>query len=1010
MLLNLPCDIDDRFTLVAELGHGSHAIVYRATDRSLGREVAIKVLRSELIDSVVSERFRREIRLTSQLEHPNIAHVYDTGEFMGAPYFVTAIARGASLAERLSRERQLPVDEALSIARQIASALGHAHGAGIIHRDVKPANILLTPDGALLTDFGVARALERTPGTLATSTGVAVGTLLYMSPEQLCAEKGIDGRSDQYSLALVLYEMLAGVPPHVAANAEGLRALRVAGQHVPIRTLRPSVPEAVDAAIHTALCSTPADRHRSVLTFSASLDALAPRIETPRWRGSHETFLTARRALRRRQWLLSAGVTLGIASIGAFGAFHSLSSKTERPLANDASVRAFTVVPTGDITHSAPLAEALVAELGEWPAVHAVLGGGGLSGPQLAVRVSAIGGRLHATVAPRDASGAFHTARVSFPANAPLDGDSLRLLAARVIMASIVSLDSADTPDVIVSRVTPAVLSYARAWKALLSGELAQAHELFADAARTGAVPQAVLWQANVASWSAPMKPQVWRAAAQRALLNATHFSTRDSLIASGLYARANNGMDTACDAYSHATKLDGGAFAAWYGLAECLRIDSAVVEDLHSPTGARFRTSYWSAMRAYQEAVLRLPSAGLADLFSRLQDGARSLSATQRVGWRAAGHEPLYAGIATATGDSVEIFPMPLRRLASGDASTVPRSFQEATRRNRERLREIFAALATRAPSSVVAALGYTRALEYSGALDSPSPQPSALSQLARARALLRTKHDTLDAALAEMRVRLRLSDFAGTRRVANRVLELAPSASADDAERLVPVAVLINRAAAAESLLITAHSLEGNPAGAVSRDLARRHAAYVLSAAVGDCRALAAKRRDLVNAIRSEIAAAEVPAAVERFVGSGDWMGMTCVGAPAPEQSVASAPILLAIEALNHGDARRARNIVVTTEARRAGAASSAITWDTRFREIWVLVQSKDTAAAESRIAGTFANLKATMDYVLFDIPQSAALRQFIALCSNLGAAHPGAAYGAVCTDAQKNLISEP
>ncbi|HYW51197.1 MAG TPA: serine/threonine-protein kinase, partial [Gemmatimonadaceae bacterium] len=167
----LPWKIEDRYTIVAEIGHGSHAIVYRAIDRMLEREVAIKVLRAELVDSDIGERFRREIRLTSQLAHPNIAHVYGTGEFMGSPYFVIELARGRSLAERLAIEPQLPVDEAFAITRQVASALGHAHRAGIIHRDVKPANILLTPDGALLTDFGVARAIDAGVGTLATSTG-----------------------------------------------------------------------------------------------------------------------------------------------------------------------------------------------------------------------------------------------------------------------------------------------------------------------------------------------------------------------------------------------------------------------------------------------------------------------------------------------------------------------------------------------------------------------------------------------------------------------------------------------------------------------------------------------------------------------------------------------------------------------------------------------------------------------------------------------------------------------
>ena len=369
MLLALPCDIEDRYTIVAELGHGSHAIVYRAIDRSLDREVAIKVLRAELIDSDVSERFRREIRLTSQLEHPHIAHVYGTGEFMGAPYFVTAIARGASLAERLQRERQLPVDEALSITKEIASALGHAHRAGIIHRDVKPANILLTPDGALLTDFGVARALELSPGTLATSTGVAVGTLLYMSPEQLCAEKGIDARSDQYALALVLYEMLAGVPAHVAANAEGLRSLRIVGQHTPVRMLRTSVPESVDAALNRALSATPADRFGSMGEFVRSLDGITTTSHSP-WTTSSGSD-GRRDGGRAPKHRIIAGIAmLAVLTGGGLGASNWLKSR-ERPGSETTAIStSYLIAATGDSLRNASFAEALAGELRAWPEQH----------------------------------------------------------------------------------------------------------------------------------------------------------------------------------------------------------------------------------------------------------------------------------------------------------------------------------------------------------------------------------------------------------------------------------------------------------------------------------------------------------------------------------------------------------------------------------------------------------------------------------------------------------------
>ena len=248
MIASLPFRIDRRYTLVAEIGHGAHAVVYRAADALLQRDVAIKMLREDVLESDVGARFAQEIRISSRLDHPHIAHVRDTGEWMGRPFFVTELASDASLDARMAREGPLGVDEAVTIAVQLAEALHYAHQQGIVHRDVKPENVLMSGDGALLADFGIARAVGMlTEKALVTSTGIAVGTLLYMSPEQICAEKHIDGHSDQYSLGLVLYEMLTGVRPHQSASVEGLRSLRLAGKQHAAHFHRPSVPANVNA-------------------------------------------------------------------------------------------------------------------------------------------------------------------------------------------------------------------------------------------------------------------------------------------------------------------------------------------------------------------------------------------------------------------------------------------------------------------------------------------------------------------------------------------------------------------------------------------------------------------------------------------------------------------------------------------------------------------------------------------------------------------------------------------
>ena len=261
----------DRYEITAEIGRGGNAVVFRAHDRVLDRAVAVKVLRDDSLSSDTLVRFRQEVRVTARLEHAHILHVYDTGEYEGRPYIVMELASGRSLHERLEREGQLPIMDALQITRDVGLALAHAHARRVVHRDVKPENILLASGGAILGDFGIARVTTEDIARKITSTGTAVGTVLYMSPEQLCAEPNIDERSDQYSLACVLYEMLAGVRPHISASFAGLRMLRMTGQHLPVSAHRPRVSPAVSNAIITAMSPLVADRFRNMDDFLAAL-------------------------------------------------------------------------------------------------------------------------------------------------------------------------------------------------------------------------------------------------------------------------------------------------------------------------------------------------------------------------------------------------------------------------------------------------------------------------------------------------------------------------------------------------------------------------------------------------------------------------------------------------------------------------------------------------------------------------------------------------------------------
>ena len=268
----LAAALPERYTIEREVGRGGMAVVYLAQDVRHGRPVAIKVLRPELARELGAERFLREIRRTAQLHHPHIVQLLDSGEAGGLLYYVMPYTEGGTLRQRLAREKQLPIAESVSIARTVAEALDHAHHQGLIHRDVKPENILFTEGEACLADFGIARATERAVDESSTSAGIVRGTLAYMSPEQASGARDYDARSDVFSLGCVVYEMLAGVPAFVGPTPEAVLAQRLVHAPRDLRVYRPSVSAALEAVVRKALELAPADRFWTAGEFAAALD------------------------------------------------------------------------------------------------------------------------------------------------------------------------------------------------------------------------------------------------------------------------------------------------------------------------------------------------------------------------------------------------------------------------------------------------------------------------------------------------------------------------------------------------------------------------------------------------------------------------------------------------------------------------------------------------------------------------------------------------------------------
>ncbi|HET7038248.1 MAG TPA: serine/threonine-protein kinase [Gemmatimonadales bacterium] len=305
-----------RYTIERELGAGGMATVYLATDARHDRKVALKVLKPDLAAVLGPDRFPREIRIVAQFHHPHILSLYDSGESAGFLYYVMPLVEGESLRQRMRRERQMPVGDVVRILRQIVDALAYAHQRGIVHRDIKPDNVMLEGRHAVVTDFGVAKAVTAAGGEKLTTVGVAVGTPTYMSPEQAMGQVSVDHRSDLYAVGVLGYEMLTGTPPFDGPTAQAILSAHVLEEPPHLRDMRPAVPPVLAEALRKCLAKDPADRWPSAEELLARLELVGT---TPSG-GVTPTdtrpvqVTAARRAVRRRSWI--AGIVAVVVLVG----------------------------------------------------------------------------------------------------------------------------------------------------------------------------------------------------------------------------------------------------------------------------------------------------------------------------------------------------------------------------------------------------------------------------------------------------------------------------------------------------------------------------------------------------------------------------------------------------------------------------------------------------------------------------------------------------------------------
>lgn len=823
-----------RYTIERELGRGGTSIVYLARDVVNGGAVAIKVMRTELITDINTERFLREARVTMGLEHPNIVPVLDSGDWDGRPYFVLPHMTGGTLRDRLRREKQLPVAQVIEIGARIARALQFAHERNFLHRDVKPENILFSATGeSCLADFGIARALSRSVEESTTSTGVVRGTPAYMSPEQAAGDHDIDARSDIYSLASVLYEALAGVPTFIGPSSQSVLAQRISRVPPGVRTYRDTVPKAIERVLDRALALAPVDRFQTAEEFAAALEHAPAIIDTapvaaaPGWRA---------RAFRQRRALiaLSAAAVL-LASWAAYTARSARQSAFAEwlesigiiDLALDTSVLA---IVTPDTTGSLEAARAIRSRLARWQELSLVdeaatrdagqtaRGATSSEREQKLARSLGAGRYVRVRSTPLGDSADVSAALYDTRSNSRLIEKTIRVRANAGITASqadaIVDtlLFGGDVPRVSRPQGRGGTSSlrarraFLRGQSALEDGDLVAADSAFFAATRLDPDDaQSLIWLANVRSWTMHWGQHAWgqltRQAGQ-AIERRGRVTPPDSALLAALTALDAGRYDLACAGWSRLSELDPYDYAAWYGLANCLWRDPAVLRDRASPSGWRFRTSYERAVRGFEQAFRLRPSVlrgfggrSLADLNNLLY----TTGDRWRTGRAIVPDTGTFVAFPTWQGDSLAFVPVPRDEALAGRGMR-PNAVALAIQRQRERFHAITQMWRAESPTSFEAAEALAISLEMLG-------DAAALDTLGLARAMARQPNDRTRLAASEVLLRLKFSlpsDAAGlsrARTLADSLLGAHSPSDGIEPQLLESLAALSGRANLAAS-----------------------------------------------------------------------------------------------------------------------------------------------------------------------------------------------------------------
>ncbi len=808
-----------RYAIESEIGEGGSARVFAAHDLKHDRRVAIKILKSSVAQGIAVDRFLREIRIDAGLQHPRILPLYDSGEVLGVPYFVMPLVSGASLRTRLQRQRTLSVVDAVRITTQVADALQHLHSKGFVHRDVKPENILWQDDHVWLADFGIVRALEDANTTSITRTGTAIGTPAYMSPEQRLGSHVIDGRSDQYSLACVLYEMLVGQPPNMLEIA-GAQRTPSGARLTPAGASRADIPAALDALLARALRFDENERWPSMQAFSQQLLDLA--ILTPA-----SSAVVARRSssVVRRALVVAVGAALSVVAWCSIPPpLPALDAHTVAvlPLAHEGD-------GAGQVLDGDDCSRFLRDAIGHWTGIRHVddmqlrdvrlrlgrpesvnaamtmarrLGAGlavwGFVGPTLPAANSTTRSiRLFLY----DVNNGSPKAEATGLVNANSDVSDAFQILADSLLSGTGGLSTA--VRVSGSRNYDAVRAYLDGHRALDKFDLSTATLAFRRAVEIDSrYGLAYLWLAWSTLWLPESNERDWGAAASRALAVGSGLAARDSIHARALVGMYERRFADACQLLRGLTVTDPRDFAAWYGLGECLSSDVTVERNARSPSGWQFRTSIHEAIGAYEKAVDLVPSFTDAMGQRALQQISRWLflqTGRYRAGMSA--DSLTFAAWPSLSGDTLAFVPYSQRAVFAESAGTRESSYQQALQQNRDRALGLVNRWVRVDSSNVLALETLAQAREANDELltlrrAESGLQLTGMSALRQARARA-TGASAIRLAAMDVRFLIKADRYADAKRLADSLLRTVAvdSASASSAASLYSMAMLTGR-----------------------------------------------------------------------------------------------------------------------------------------------------------------------------------------------------------------------